>query len=114
MFQHPCQAWRDRIQSLQWNAKFAVVECADPGRLLGDVEECLIGVENHLNTRARSASECVGKFFVIGFERREQLIAKCARTLRALVMKNKVSSFALRLSAFRRRFPFRPGNYLLN
>src|SRR6266568_2803704 len=96
VFQNAAQVGRYRFQTLNRDAKFAVVQSASPGWRLGDIEESLVGVEDDANAGARLKSELAGQFRVMGLQRRKNLGAQGFRTLRAFVVKGEVSGFALR------------------
>ena len=78
MFENSGEIGRDRSESLQRNAKFAVVQSASPGWRLGDIEESLIGVEDDANAGARLKSELAGQLRVMGLQRRKNLGAQGA------------------------------------
>src|ERR1700751_2310478 len=95
MFEHASKFGRDRREAADGNAKFAVVEGARPGGSVRDVKEGGVGVKRYQNVIAGRRSQIAGEVVIVGFERRQDLPAKCFGGLCSFIVEDEMPGLVL-------------------
>ena len=86
-------------QAFDRHAHAAVIERPDPVRCAGDVEECLIGIQNHADGLGRHVIERGRNFFELGFERSKNVTRQFGRGA-AVIAQAEMSGLAFAVRGF--------------